>query len=63
MGGHPPRDGDFVALIRRFHAEHPRLMSERDAVASLIGPFIAGMDTAASATSLLLFHVLRDPAS
>ena len=61
VGGHPPRDGDFVALIRRFHAEHPRLMSERDAVASLIGPFIAGMDTAASATSLLLFHVLRDP--
>ena len=58
---HLQRDGDFVALIRRFHAEHPRLMNERDAVAYLIGPFIAGMDTAASATSLLLFHILRDP--
>ena len=57
----PPRDGDFVALVRRFHAEHPRLMSERDAVAALIGPFIAGMDTAASASTLLLFHILRDP--
>ena len=57
----PPREGDFVAVIRRFHAEHPRLMSERDAVAALIGPFIAGMDTAASASTLLLFHILRDP--
>ena len=36
-------------------------MNERDAVAALIGPFIAGMDTAASATSFLLYHVLRDP--
>ena len=56
------RDGDFVDLIRKFHAEHPRLMSERDAVAALIGPFIAGMDTAASVTSFLLYHILRDPA-
>ena len=36
-------------------------MSERDAVAALIGPFIAGMDTAASATSFLLYHILREP--
>ena len=56
-----PREGDFVAMIRRFHAEHPRLMNERDAVAALIGPFIAGMDTAASASTLLLFHILDDP--
>lgn len=54
-------DGDFVDLLRKFHAEHPRLMSERDAVAALIGPFIAGMDTAASTTSFLLYHILRDP--
>ncbi len=54
-------DGDFVDLIRRFHAEHPRLMNERDAVAVLVGPFIAGMDTAASTTSFLLYHILRDP--
>ncbi len=53
--------GDFVDLVRKFHAEHPRLMNERDAVAALIGPFIAGMDTAASATSFLLYHILRDP--
>ena len=55
------QDGDFVDLIRRFHAQHPRLMNERDAVAALIGPFIAGMDTAASATSFLLYHTLREP--
>lgn len=54
------RGGDFVDLIRKFHAEHPRLMNERDAVAALVGPFIAGMDTAASATSFLLYHILRD---
>ena len=55
------RGGDFVDLVRKFHAEHPRLMNERDAVAALVGPFIGGMDTAASATSFLLYYVLRDP--
>lgn len=54
------RGGDFVDLVRKFHAEHPRLMNERDAVAALVGPFIAGMDTAASATSFLLYYILRD---
>ena len=54
------RGGDFVDLVRKFHAEHPRLMNERDAVAALIGPYIAGMDTAASTTSFLLYYVLRD---
>ena len=58
---HAPREGDFVAMVRRFHAEHPRLMNGRDAVAALIGPFIAGMDTAASASALLLFHILDNP--
>ena len=55
------RGGDFVDLVRKFHAEHPRLMNERDAVAALIGPFVGGMDTAASTTSFLLYYILRDP--
>ena len=57
---HLSRDGDFVALLRKFQAEHPRLMNDRDAVAALVGPFVAGMDTAASTTSILLYHILRD---
>ena len=61
LSEHAPREGDFVATVRRFHAEHPRLMNGRDAVAALIGPFIAGMDTAASASALLLFHILDNP--
>lgn len=55
------RGGDFVDLVRKFHAEYPRLMNERDAVAALIGPFIAGLDTAAGAISFLLYYILRDP--
>lgn len=57
---HLSREGDFVALLRKFQDEHPRLMSDRDAVAALVGPFVAGMDTAASTTSILLYHILRD---
>ena len=53
--------GNFVDLVRQFQAENPDLMTERDAVAAIQGPFIAGLDTAASATSFLLYHILRDP--
>ena len=55
-------DRDFVDLVRNLHAAHPRLMNEKDAIAALVGPFIAGLDTAASATSFLLFHILNDAA-
>ena len=55
-------DRDFVDLVRNFHTAHPRLMSEKDAMAAIVGPFIAGLDTAASTTSFLLFHILKDAA-
>ena len=59
--GMVPEDGNFVAVVRRFHEEHPELMNERDAMAALNGPFIAGLDTAASTISFLLYHILADP--
>ena len=55
-----PEDGNFVDIVRRFHEEHPDLMSEQDAMAALNGPFIAGLDTAASTISFLLYHILAD---
>ena len=62
QGREVPRDGsNFVDTVARFRAEHPEAMTENDAVAALVGPFIAGLDTAASATSFLLYHVLKDP--
>ena len=54
-------DRDFVDLVRHLHASHPELVSDKDAVAAINGPFIAGLDTAASAISFLLFHILKDP--
>lgn len=55
-----PEDGNFVDVVRRFHEEHPDLMNERDAIAALNGPFIAGLDTAASTISFLIYHILAD---
>ncbi len=55
------QDADFVDVVRAFHRKHPELMTENDAVLALIGPFLAGMDTAANITSTMLFHILADP--
>lgn len=55
-----PEGGNFVDVVRRFHEEHPELMTEQDAIAALNGPFIAGLDTAASTISFLLYHILAD---
>ncbi len=55
------QDPDFVDVVRAFHRKHPDLMSERDAVLALLGPFLAGMDTAANITAVILFHILADP--
>ena len=52
---------NFVDVVREFQRAHPDLMSENDAIAAINGPFIAGLDTAASVTSFMLFHILRDP--
>lgn len=58
--GMVPEDGNFVAVVRRFHEEHPELMNEQDAMTALNGPFLAGLDTAASTISFLLYHILSD---
>ncbi len=55
-------DENFVDVVRKFQQAHPDLMTEKDAIAAINGPFIAGLDTAASVTSCMLFHMLRDPA-
>ena len=52
---------NFVDVVREFQQAHPDLMSEKDAIAAIHGPFLAGLDTAASVTSFMLFHILRDP--
>ncbi len=54
--------GNFIDHVRRFQAEHPDLMTENDAIATIQTPFLAGMDTAAGSLSFLLYHILRDPA-
>lgn len=58
---YPEQEGNFVDLVRQFQARHPDLMSEKDAIAAIHGPFIAGLDTAASTISFLLYQILKDP--
>ncbi|MCE2467316.1 MAG: cytochrome P450 [Caldilineaceae bacterium] len=53
--------GDFVALVRSAQAEFPELLTDNDARASIMGPFIAGIDTVAAGISFLLYNVLSRP--
>ena len=57
----PIQDRDFVDVVQSIHTTHPELMSEKDASAAIIGPFLAGLDTAATTISFLLFQILKDP--
>ncbi|MXZ41632.1 MAG: cytochrome P450 [Caldilineaceae bacterium SB0666_bin_21] len=53
--------GDFVALVRSAQTEFPELLTDNDARASIMGPFIAGIDTVAAGISFLLYNVLSRP--
>ncbi|HTD56667.1 MAG TPA: cytochrome P450 [Silvibacterium sp.] len=41
---------------------HPDLLRESDLRLTVLGPFIAGLDTAASTCAFLLYELLKDPA-
>ncbi len=54
-----PRDlGDDIFEL---HANDPLFLPETDLFTNLMGPYLAGIDTAANTLSLLLYSLLKDP--
>lgn len=54
-----PEGGDLVDDILELHRTDPQLLPEHDLVSALIGPFIAGLHTAASVAAFMLYSVLK----
>ncbi len=57
-----PEDRNLVDDIMAAHIETPEQMPESDLVLSLVGPYIAGLDTVANTTSAVVYTVLKHPA-
>ena len=52
---------DIIDDILELHRARPYLLSEMDLPVVLLGPYIAGLDTSASACALILYVLLRHP--
>ena len=64
--GHTPekREGqpaDFIDDLLDLHRRDPRFFSERDMKVHMMGPFIAGLDTAAASCAFMLYALLKHP--
>ncbi|MEJ2622291.1 MAG: cytochrome P450 [Candidatus Thiodiazotropha sp.] len=52
---------DLIDDILKLAREEPEFLPQSDVLISVLGPFIAGLDTAASATSFMLYALLMHP--
>lgn len=52
---------DIVDAVLALHREDPEFLPESDIMSAILGPFIAGLDTAASTTSFILYALLKYP--
>jgi cytochrome P450 len=57
----PDGRGNLVDDIMRANATNPRAMPDSDLVATLTGPYVAGLDTVANTTAALVYAVLKHP--
>jgi cytochrome P450 len=55
------RDPDLVDAVLALHREDPDFLPESDMMSAVLGPFIAGLDTAASTTAFVLYALLKYP--
>ena len=55
------KEPDLVDAILSLHREDPEFLPESDMISAILGPFIAGLDTAASTTSFILYALLKYP--
>ena len=56
-----PEQKNLVDDIMDAHRTHPEVMPVEDLVISLIGPYVAGLDTVANTTSAFAYAVLKHP--
>lgn len=55
------RGSDLIDMCLRMHREDPTLVPETDYTLTTLGPYFAGLETAAVATSFLLYAMLTQP--
>ena len=54
-------DGDLIDYLLAAAQENPDLLSEPELLIGALGPYLAGIDTAAGTTSFLIYAVLKHP--
>ncbi|MCY3884249.1 MAG: cytochrome P450 [Gammaproteobacteria bacterium] len=55
------RNPDLIDMCLKMHRDNPNLVPETDFRLTTLGPFFAGLETAAVATSFLLYALLKQP--
>ena len=55
------KERDLIDDVLELHRTNPQLLPEHDLLSACIGPFIAGLHTAASVSAFMLYSVLRHP--
>ncbi|MCY4143659.1 MAG: cytochrome P450 [Gammaproteobacteria bacterium] len=55
------QEPDLIDTILELHRQDPTLVPETDLVITSLGPFFAGLETAATASSFLLYTTLTQP--
>ena len=55
------KPGDAVDHLLELHSRDPQFMPETDLFEQVLGPFVAGVDTAAVVCSFMLYELLRQP--
>ena len=66
MKAHTPdrREGkepDLIDDVLELHRTDPQALPEHDLISAILGPFIAGLHTAASVAAFMLYSVLKHP--
>ncbi len=60
-GSHEEREPDLIDAILELHKTDPQFMPETDLMVSVLGPYIAGLDTSASTSAFTLYALLKHP--
>ncbi len=55
------KEPDLIDDVLEFHRLNPQLLPEQDLLSTCIGPFVAGLHTAASVIAFMLYSVLKHP--
>ena len=61
-GSHAGHEPDLIDDILELHKTDPQFLPETDLMISVLGPYIAGLDTSASTSAFTLYALLKHPA-